>query len=296
MLSQDEAGPGRLRLVVLQDRLPRHPRRLPGRPAGGDQADPGDRHQHVHLAEHGRPVDRQPVRAAPGRMDSAIATVKNALRDRRDTLVAALERELPEARFRPPQGGYFMWVELPEEVSVAELETAAAGARRDLRQGHRLPARGGREHPPARLLRRDARADRRGRHRGWPRRHGRLASLPEVGYGEHPSQVCELFAPRRRPAPVAVLIHGGFWRARYGRELEGGDRARPRRARLGGVEHRVPAARRRRRLAGRRSTTSRRRSTRSPLGDGRPRGSWRSATPPAASSPCGRPRGRARVR
>jgi 2-aminoadipate transaminase len=61
-----------------------------------------------------------------GRMDSAIATVKNALRERRDTLVAALERELPEAEFTPPSGGYFMWVELPEEINVAEVETAAA--------------------------------------------------------------------------------------------------------------------------------------------------------------------------
>ena len=60
-----------------------------------------------------------------GRMDAAVATVRNALRERRDTLVAALERELPEARFSPPQGGYFMWVELPEEVRVAELEIAA---------------------------------------------------------------------------------------------------------------------------------------------------------------------------
>jgi 2-aminoadipate transaminase len=61
-----------------------------------------------------------------GRMDSAIATVKTALRERRDTLVAALRRDLPEAEFSPPQGGYFMWVVLPEEVSVADLETAAA--------------------------------------------------------------------------------------------------------------------------------------------------------------------------
>jgi DNA-binding transcriptional MocR family regulator len=60
-----------------------------------------------------------------GRIDSAIDTVKNALRARRDALVAALERELPEARFNPPQGGYFMWVELPESVDVAELESAA---------------------------------------------------------------------------------------------------------------------------------------------------------------------------
>jgi DNA-binding transcriptional MocR family regulator len=61
-----------------------------------------------------------------GRMESAIETVKNALRERRDTLVAALERELPEAEFSPPEGGYFMWVVLPPEVSVAELEKAAA--------------------------------------------------------------------------------------------------------------------------------------------------------------------------
>ncbi len=38
-------------------------------------------------------------------------------------------------------------------------------------------------------------------------------------YGDHPSQVCELHGDSR---DVAVLIHGGFWRQRYGRELEGG--------------------------------------------------------------------------
>jgi 2-aminoadipate transaminase len=60
-----------------------------------------------------------------GRIDESIATVREALRARRDALVSALERELPEARFEPPQGGYFMWVELPEGVKVAELEAAA---------------------------------------------------------------------------------------------------------------------------------------------------------------------------
>jgi 2-aminoadipate transaminase len=60
-----------------------------------------------------------------GRIDSAIETVRSALRARRDALVGALERELPEARFAPPQGGYFMWVELPESVNVARLEEAA---------------------------------------------------------------------------------------------------------------------------------------------------------------------------
>jgi DNA-binding transcriptional MocR family regulator len=64
--------------------------------------------------------------ARSGRMDGAINTVKTALRARRDAVVNALQRELPEAKFAAPSGGYFMWVELPEAVDVAELEKAAA--------------------------------------------------------------------------------------------------------------------------------------------------------------------------
>jgi 2-aminoadipate transaminase len=60
-----------------------------------------------------------------GRIESAIATVKDALRARRDAVITALERELPEATYARPEGGYFMWVELPEAVDVAELQKAA---------------------------------------------------------------------------------------------------------------------------------------------------------------------------
>src|SRR3954453_21007793 len=60
-----------------------------------------------------------------GAIDGSIETVKNALRERRDTLASALERELPEARFTPPEGGYFMWVELPEGTDVDALAGAA---------------------------------------------------------------------------------------------------------------------------------------------------------------------------
>ncbi len=38
-------------------------------------------------------------------------------------------------------------------------------------------------------------------------------------YGDHPSQFGELHGEGDR---VAVLVHGGFWRQRYGLELEGG--------------------------------------------------------------------------
>ena len=60
-----------------------------------------------------------------GALEGSIETVKNALRERRDALCAALERELPEASFRPPEGGYFLWVDLPEGADVARLAAAA---------------------------------------------------------------------------------------------------------------------------------------------------------------------------
>jgi DNA-binding transcriptional MocR family regulator len=64
--------------------------------------------------------------ARSGAIDRSIETVKNALRERVDTLAAALERELPDARFVKPEGGYFMWVELPRDTDVDALFTAAA--------------------------------------------------------------------------------------------------------------------------------------------------------------------------
>jgi DNA-binding transcriptional MocR family regulator len=60
-----------------------------------------------------------------GAIHTSIETVKTALRERRDTLAAALERELPDARFVPPQGGYFLWVDLPEGADVDALAAAA---------------------------------------------------------------------------------------------------------------------------------------------------------------------------
>jgi acetyl esterase/lipase len=38
-------------------------------------------------------------------------------------------------------------------------------------------------------------------------------------YGDHPAQVAELFEPDAEPRGVAVVIHGGFWRAMYDRHL-----------------------------------------------------------------------------
>jgi DNA-binding transcriptional MocR family regulator len=62
-----------------------------------------------------------------GALDRSIETVKAALGQRARTLCDALRRELPDARFVEPQGGYFLWVELPRGTDVDALFDAAAG-------------------------------------------------------------------------------------------------------------------------------------------------------------------------
>jgi DNA-binding transcriptional MocR family regulator len=63
---------------------------------------------------------------ASGAIERSIETVKAALAERASTLAGALRRDLPEAEFVEPQGGYFMWVTLPEGTDVHALFQAAA--------------------------------------------------------------------------------------------------------------------------------------------------------------------------
>jgi 2-aminoadipate transaminase len=60
-----------------------------------------------------------------GAIDNSVETVKAALRERVERLSAALERELPDANFTAPAGGYFLWVDLPDSVDVDALFAAA---------------------------------------------------------------------------------------------------------------------------------------------------------------------------
>ena len=69
---------------------------------------------------------------------------------------AALERDLPEARFVAPEGGYFMWVELPEGTDVDALFDAAAERGVQFVKGTDFLLEGGAEHAAPRLLRRHA--------------------------------------------------------------------------------------------------------------------------------------------
>jgi 2-aminoadipate transaminase len=58
---------------------------------------------------------------ASGAIDRSIETVRTALAKRALTLETALRRDLPEAEFVTPQGGYFMWVTLPQGTDVGAL-------------------------------------------------------------------------------------------------------------------------------------------------------------------------------
>ncbi|MFL5950907.1 MAG: PLP-dependent aminotransferase family protein [Gaiellaceae bacterium] len=51
-----------------------------------------------------------------GQFRSNLARVRELLRARRDAMLEALEQELPGATWSRPQGGYFVWLELPGEL------------------------------------------------------------------------------------------------------------------------------------------------------------------------------------
>jgi DNA-binding transcriptional MocR family regulator len=54
-----------------------------------------------------------------------VETVKQALRERASTLCEALRRELSDARFVAPEGGYFLWIDLPRGTDVSAMFEAA---------------------------------------------------------------------------------------------------------------------------------------------------------------------------
>jgi 2-aminoadipate transaminase len=61
-----------------------------------------------------------------GDIDRSIRTVRQALAERAGRLAAALRELVPGVRFTEPDGGYFLWIELPPEVHVDRLAPAAA--------------------------------------------------------------------------------------------------------------------------------------------------------------------------
>jgi DNA-binding transcriptional MocR family regulator len=61
-----------------------------------------------------------------GDIDRSIQTVCAALGERARVLAASLRAHIPGIRFTEPEGGYFLWVDLPRDVNVERLQPAAA--------------------------------------------------------------------------------------------------------------------------------------------------------------------------
>ena len=66
---------------------------------------------------------------ARGNLEPNLERVRRLLGARRDAMLAALDRDFPDsADWSRPEGGYFVWVDLPGEASAAELLPRAAAA------------------------------------------------------------------------------------------------------------------------------------------------------------------------
>ena len=63
-----------------------------------------------------------------GNFEPNLERVSTLLGARRDAMLEALERELPDARWSRPQGGYFVWLELPDGADAGALLERATAA------------------------------------------------------------------------------------------------------------------------------------------------------------------------
>jgi DNA-binding transcriptional MocR family regulator len=56
-----------------------------------------------------------------GSFEPNLERICGLLRERRDAMVSALERHLPEATWTVPEGGYFVWLDLPDSIAASDL-------------------------------------------------------------------------------------------------------------------------------------------------------------------------------
>ena len=130
------------RLVVLEDGQPGGPGRLPDRPRRGDRR--------ARQAAPARPTSRRtcwPRRSSSSSAARAGSTRTSSWSTRRWPSAAtpwssSSRRQIPEAEFVVPGGGYFLWLDLAEGADTAVAGPARQGGGRRLRRRPRLHARG----------------------------------------------------------------------------------------------------------------------------------------------------------
>jgi 2-aminoadipate transaminase len=81
-----------------------------------------------------------------GRLPGHIGRVQQAYRSNRDQMIAALTREMPEATFDRPQGGYYVWASLPEGTNGDAVAACAASNGVAIIAGSRFFANPGPKH------------------------------------------------------------------------------------------------------------------------------------------------------
>ncbi len=78
-----------------------------------------------------------------GMYDAQVETLKRAYRERRDALSEAIVRELPEAAFAKPGGGFFIWLNFPNGFDAQVLRGRAPEHGVDFIHGARFFVEGG---------------------------------------------------------------------------------------------------------------------------------------------------------
>jgi 2-aminoadipate transaminase len=66
-----------------------------------------------------------------GRFEANLEHLRKRLAERRDAMLAALERHLPEATWSRPEGGIFIWLRLPPSLKAGEVLEQAQGVSAD---------------------------------------------------------------------------------------------------------------------------------------------------------------------
>jgi 2-aminoadipate transaminase len=86
-----------------------------------------------------------------GDFEIHVARAQRVYRERRDRIVAAVRRELPDARISVPEGGYYVWLTFPPHVDGDAFAARAAAAGVNLIAGSKFFA-GGASYPSNRAV------------------------------------------------------------------------------------------------------------------------------------------------
>jgi len=70
-----------------------------------------------------------------GNLEKHINRLIEVYRARLNFMDSSLRKHLPEIKYSVPQGGYFFWVKLPEDIDASELRRKAKDFKVDIRQG-----------------------------------------------------------------------------------------------------------------------------------------------------------------